>query len=160
MPLPPSILRHLYNCLPAYWGTGGRIEYIAADFMTVRVRIPLSWRTRNIVGTIFGGSMFAATDPPLMVMLRKHLADCVVWDKSGSIRCLKPARTTLYATFRITDSDLDSIRAAVRETGTSQPEFQVDLVDSAGVPHASITRLLHVRSRDRARSSSARPQPD
>jgi hypothetical protein len=29
----------------------------------VRVRVPLGWRTRNYVGTIFGGSMYGAVDP-------------------------------------------------------------------------------------------------
>ena len=34
----------------------------------VHVTIPLSLRTRNYVGTIFGGSMFSGTDPLFMLM--------------------------------------------------------------------------------------------
>ena len=41
-----------FNFFPAYRGTGARITYIAADWREVRIRLPLSWRTRNYVGTI------------------------------------------------------------------------------------------------------------
>ena len=53
--------------------TGARITYVASDFREVRVRLPLSWQTRNYVGTIFGGSMYAAVDPVYMLMLIKNL---------------------------------------------------------------------------------------
>jgi len=63
------LLRWGFNIFPAYWGTGGRITSIAPDWHEVRVRVPLSWRTRNYVGTIFGGSLYGAVDPIYMVML-------------------------------------------------------------------------------------------
>ena len=56
------LLRWKFNLFPAYRGTGARIAYIADDFHEVRLRLPLSWRTRNAVGTIFGGSMYGAVD--------------------------------------------------------------------------------------------------
>lgn len=39
----------------------------------VRIRLPLSRRTRNYVGTIFGGSLYGALDPIYMIMLIKAL---------------------------------------------------------------------------------------
>ncbi len=48
-----------FNFFPAYRRTGARITYIRADWREVRIKLPLSWRTRNYVGTIFGGSMVA-----------------------------------------------------------------------------------------------------
>ena len=55
--------------------------------MEVRVKLPLNWRTRNYVGTIFGGSLYGAVDPVYMIMLMKVLGrDYVVWDKAASIR--------------------------------------------------------------------------
>ena len=105
------LLRWKFNLFPAYRGTGGRIDYIADDFREVRVRLPLSWRTRNAVGTIFGGSMYGAVDPIYMIMLIRLLGrDFVVWDKAAEIRFLKPGRATLYATFKIGDQELAEIR--------------------------------------------------
>jgi hypothetical protein len=54
------VTRWGFNWFPAYRGTGARIDYIASDWREVRIRLPLSRRTRNYVGTIFGGSMYGA----------------------------------------------------------------------------------------------------
>lgn len=95
-------MRWAFNFFPAFRGTGAWITYIAWDYLEVRVRLPLSWRTRNYVGTIFGGSMYAAVDPFFMIMLIKRLGPrYVVWDKAASIRFRKPGRSTLYARFVI-----------------------------------------------------------
>ena len=56
-------MRWGFNLFPAFRGTGARVTYIASDFHEARVRLPLSWRTRNYVGTIFGGSLYGAVDP-------------------------------------------------------------------------------------------------
>lgn len=81
-----------FNWFPAYRATGARIEYIAADWQEVRVRVPLNRRTRNYAGTIFGGSMYAAADPIYMVMLIKLLGPGYeVWDKAAAIRSAGPA---------------------------------------------------------------------
>lgn len=94
--------RWVFNWFPAYRGTGARITSIAADWTEVRLRIRLSWRTRNYVGTIFGGSMYGAVDPIYMVMLIRRLGPrYVVWDKAATIRFKKPGRETLFATFRL-----------------------------------------------------------
>src|SRR4051812_40173463 len=90
-------LRWRFNLIPAFRGTGGRVAYIASDYREVRVRLLLSWRTRNYVGTIFGGSLYGAVDPIFMLMLIWLLGrEYVVWDKSASIRFRKPGRATLY----------------------------------------------------------------
>ena len=39
-----------FNLCPAYRGSGARVTYIASDWREVRVRLPLSWRSRNYVG--------------------------------------------------------------------------------------------------------------
>src|SRR5947209_17300540 len=105
------LMRWKMNLFPAYRGTGARVAHIAADFSEVRVRLPLNWRTRNYVGTIFGGSLYGAVDPVYMIMLMFRLGnEYIVWDKSASIRFLRPGRTTLHATFRIDDAELAAIR--------------------------------------------------
>ena len=60
--LRTRLLRWGFNFFPAYRRTGARITHIAADFGEVRVRLPLNRKTRNYVGTVFGGSMFGAVD--------------------------------------------------------------------------------------------------
>ena len=137
-----------FNWFPAYRSTGARIEHIAADWQEIRIRLPLNWRTRNYVGTIFGGSMYAALDPIHMVMLIKLLgAHYEVWDKAATIRFRRPGRSTLHATFRLDDAELEAIRAEVARAGKSERQYSVDLTDEAGEVCASCEKLLSIRAR-------------
>ena len=140
------LLRWKFNLFPAYRGSGGRVTYIADDFHEVRVKLPLSLRTRNAVGTIFGGSMYGAVDPIYMIMLMRLLGrEYVVWDKTASIRFRKPGRTTLRATFRIDDTELEAIRAATADGQPVDRTYNVDLIDAEGIVYASIEKVIYVR---------------
>ena len=149
--LRTRLIRWGFNWFPAFRGTGGRITYIARDFREVRLRLPLSWRTRNYVGTIFGGSMYGAVDPIYMIMLIRALGPAyVVWDKSASIRFRRPGRTTLHARFVITDEEVDAIRAALRDERSTDRVYSVDLMDGDGVVHATVEKTIHVRRKQPA----------
>jgi acyl-coenzyme A thioesterase PaaI-like protein len=152
--MPESFKTHMmrwgFNLFPAFRGTGARITYIAGDWREVRVKLPLSWRTRNYVGTIYGGSMYAAVDPFYMVMLIKLLGpDYVVWDKAASIRFRKPGTGTLYATFLLTDDELRAIHDALAAVSSVERVYQVELVDDEGVVHALIDKTVHIRKKER-----------
>src|ERR1051325_942093 len=131
-------LRRKFRFFPAWLGTRARITYIAGDYRGVHVELPLSWRTRNYVGTIFGGSLYASVDPMYMIMLIKLLgSDYIVWDKAASIRFLKPGRSTLYAKFVIEEVELHAIREATKSGAPIDRVYHVELVDRDGVPHAA-----------------------
>jgi acyl-coenzyme A thioesterase PaaI-like protein len=139
-------MRWKFNLFPAYRGTGARVTYIAADFREVRIRLPLSWRTRNAVGTIFGGSMYGAVDPMFMIMLMRILGrDYIVWDKVATIRFRKPGRTTLYATFLIDKAEIEAIRAATSAGHSVDRTYHVDLLDEAGAVHAAVEKVIYVK---------------
>ena len=147
------LLRWKFNLFPAYRGTGARVTYVADDFREVRIRLPLSWRTRNAVGTIFGGSLYGAVDPIYMIMLMRLLGrEFTVWDKAAEIRFRKPGRATLYATFKIGDEELTEIRKATAD-GPVDRLYTVDLIDAAGTSHATVTKTIDIRRNDPPRSS-------
>jgi acyl-coenzyme A thioesterase PaaI-like protein len=147
--LRTRLLRWGFNLFPAYRGTGARITYIARDGREMRVRLPLSWRTRNYVGTIFGGSMYAAVDPVYMIMLIRALGpEYVVWDKAASIRFRRPGRTTLYARFVLSDEEVAAVRAAADREPSVDRVYRVELTDAAGTVHAEVEKTIHVRRRE------------
>ena len=140
------LLRHAFNWVPAWRGTGARIAYIADDWREVRVELPLSLRTRNYVGTMFGGSMYAAVDPIYMIMLIRNLGPgYVVWDKSASIRFLKPGRSRLFARFVLDEAELSAIRAALETARSVDRVYSVELADREGVPHAIVEKTIYIR---------------
>jgi acyl-coenzyme A thioesterase PaaI-like protein len=131
---------------PAYRGTGGRVTYIAADWHEVRVEVPLSLRTRNYVGTIFGGSMYGAVDPIYMIMLIKILGpEYIVWDKSANIRFLKPGRGTLYARFTLDDAEIGAITTVLAERRSVDRTYTVELVDAGGSVCATVDKVVFIR---------------
>jgi hypothetical protein len=147
--LRTRLMRTYYTSLfPAYRGTGGKITYLADDFREIRVEVPLSRRTRNYVGTIFGGSMYGAVDPICMVVLIKTLGPgYVVWDKSASIRFRKPGRGTLHARFAVDDAELDAIRAELEDATATERTYTIQLVDAGGVVHAEVEKVIHIRKK-------------
>jgi acyl-coenzyme A thioesterase PaaI-like protein len=137
-----------FNLFPAWRGTGARVTYIADDWREVRVRLPLSWRTRNYVGTIFGGSLYGAADPIYMIMLIRVLGpEYVVWDKAATIRFRRPGRTTLHARFVLTDDEIADIRRTLETTDRTDRVYVVELSDAQGVVHATVEKVVQVRRR-------------
>ena len=139
------IFRWGFNFFPAYRGTGGRITYIADDWREVRVKLPLNWRTRNYVGTIYGGSIYASIDPIYMLMLMKILgSEYIVWDKAASIRFRKPGRETLFVNFRLEPGEIAEIRTRTESEKSFDRIYNVELKDRQGVVHASIEKTLYI----------------
>lgn len=147
--LKTRLMRWRFNFFPAYRGTGARITYIADDWREVRIKLPLNWRTRNYVGTIFGGSMYAAVDPMYMVMLIRVLGpDYVVWDKSATIQFKRPSRSTLYASFTLDEEEIESIKAELARNPSLDRVYHVDLTDHDGLVYASVEKTIYIRRKE------------
>jgi acyl-coenzyme A thioesterase PaaI-like protein len=143
--LKSRIKRIAFNYFPAVWASGGRYTYAADDMRELHLRLSLNLRSRNFVGTIFGGSMFSATDPMFFMMLIKNLPGYIIWDKSSKIRFKKPGRDTLYVKTRITQEDIDSIVEELKTKEKTDRVFSLDLIDEAGDVCATIEKTIHIR---------------
>jgi hypothetical protein len=103
-----------FNLSPMYRRSTGRIIEVSEDLLNVKIKIPLSYKNSNYVGTIFGGSLFSATDPIYMVQLINILGnDYVVWDKSTEINYKRPAKKAAFATFEFTNQEIVNIQERV-----------------------------------------------
>lgn len=151
--MPESIKSKLqrwgFNVFPAYRGTGARVTYIAHDYREIHIKLPLCWRTRNYVGTIYGGSMYAAVDPMYMIMLIKNLGpEYVVWDKAASIRFRKPGRGTLYAKFVLSEEDLLQIKNELNRVPSLDRVYEVKLTNAEGEVHALVEKTIYIRKKN------------
>jgi Domain of unknown function (DUF4442) len=139
-------MRWGFNLFPAYRGTGARVTYMSGDWREVHVELPLNRRTRNYVGTIFGGSLYGAVDPHYMIMLIKILGpDYIVWDKAATIRFKKPGRGTLYARFVIPEEEIQTIRRLSETHPSIDRVYRVELADAEGVVHAEVEKTIYIR---------------
>ncbi len=144
-----EIFRLILNLWPCIRGAGGRVSHLSPDYHELDVTLPLTWRTRNRVGTIFGGSLYASTDPFYMIMLMQILGkDYVVWDKGAQIRFKRPGTRTLYAKFRLTPEFVADVRTKVAVQGEISFDLPLEFRDADGVVHTEITKTLYVATKD------------
>ena len=141
-------LRRWINFWPPFLGMGIRIQHIAPAMKAVDVEMKLRFWNANYVGTHFGGSLFAMTDPFYMLMLMANLGqDYIVWDKAATIRYRKPGKGTVRAEFRLSDSQIEDICEKLKTLPKYEPVFSVEVKDEAGVVIAEVEKVLHVRKK-------------
>lgn len=145
----PSHLRRWVNLWPPFLGMGIRVIRIAPDMKAIDVEMKLRWWNANYVGTHFGGSLFAMTDPFYMLMLMANLGrEYIVWDKAASIRYRKPGKGTVRAEFRLSDAQIDDIREKLGTLPKHEPVFKVEVKNEQGTVIAEVEKLLHVRKKE------------
>jgi len=137
---------------PPFLGAGIRVRSLSDDFREAVVELKLGRLNRNYVGTHFGGSLYAMTDPFFMIMLLHNLGgDYLVWDKSGSIEYVAPGRGTVHAHFQLTEARVAEIRAQAAGGDKVLPEFEVYVKDQAGGIVARVRKILYVRLKPKRR---------
>jgi hypothetical protein len=146
-------LRRWINFWPPFLGMGIRVMRIAPDMKAVDVEMKLRFWNANYVGTQFGGSLFAMTDPFYMLMLMANLGrDYIVWDKAATIRYRKPGKGTVRAEFRLSDIQIDDIREKLKTQPKYEPVFTVEVKDEAGVVIAEVEKVIYVRRKQSTES--------
>jgi acyl-coenzyme A thioesterase PaaI-like protein len=142
----PRALKWLLRLWPTYAFAGIRVRSISPDYSYARVELKLGLLNRNYFGTAFGGSLYAMVDPMYALMLASKLAPAyVVWDKSASIRFLKPGRGRMVAEFRLSPERLEEIRQAAVRDGKHEPHFLIEIRDQQGTLIAEVEKVLYVR---------------
>jgi len=147
-------LRQGMKWWPPFLGAGIRVRSLSDDFREATVELKLGRLNRNAVGTHFGGSLYAMTDPFFMIMLLHNLGDdYLVWDKSGSIEYVAPGRGIVRAEFQLTEERIADIRAQAAAGEKVLPEFVIDVKDEAGTMVARVRKILYVRLKPKKRPS-------
>ncbi|WP_323018676.1 DUF4442 domain-containing protein [Castellaniella sp.] len=138
-------MRTGFNLHPAFRATGGRVVYVAPDLLHIRVRLALTRRTRNIVGSLYGGSLFAITDGVHIGMLMARLGrDAIIWDKAATIRYRKPAFCTLTADFVLSEAELQDIRDTLDRDHETERTYPVLLKGPDGAVHTEVQRTIYL----------------
>jgi len=148
-PISARLARFFMNIAPCIRASGGKVVELSRDFRRLKVRLRLTWLTRNLVGTIYGGSMYSAIDPFYMLMLIRILGhEYVVWDKAASIRFKRPAKETLFADFHIDDAMLERIRDEVERNGEGTFTWPLALRAASGTVYAEVDKVLYVAKKE------------
>ncbi|AZJ36481.1 DUF4442 domain-containing protein [Tenacibaculum singaporense] len=110
-----TIFKYGFNISPMYRRSTGKINYVSEDLLKAQVKIPITYKNKNYVGSIFGGSLFSATDPVFMIQLINILGDTyVVWDKEASIKFKRPVKQDAYVDFIFSEDEIKQIKKQVK----------------------------------------------
>lgn len=119
-------------------------------FRGVDVKINKSIFNRNYNGSIFGGTIYAATDPFYAILfdqlLQREGFKVRVWLKSASIQYLKPGRSDLFFTIKITDDMLNEAITSLNNTGKFIRAYPMELSNAAGECCAKVINEVYVRN--------------
>ena len=142
----PNMARFIFNLYKPFRGAGIKVVSISSDFRTIKVEMPLRKTNKNIMGSHFGGSLYAMADPFFMYMLMQALGSrYYVWDQEATIRFLKPAYSNVLATYQLRPSEIDQI---VKQTALGQKclhAFKTVITQSDGQVVAEIEKIVYCR---------------
>ena len=141
-------LRRRINSYAPYVGAGIEVTHVAPDASEIRVRMPLEESNANLVGTHFGGSLYAMVDPHLMILLMHRLGpEYVVWDRTATIEFVRPGRSTVRATILVEDGELDAIRSATSGGESHLAQWMLEVKDESDEVVATVRKTLYIRRR-------------
>ena len=141
--------KHAMNVYPMFLGTGGKVLFLKSDWTHATVRLKLGIFTRNYVGTIFGGSQFAAADPFFMVLLINCIGkEFVVWDKAGAIQFKRPSKDVIKADFVYTPEELKTIRETTIKNGSYEFTKTISWINPEGKVVSVVDKTIYVATKE------------
>ncbi|MEM9895473.1 MAG: DUF4442 domain-containing protein [Bacteroidota bacterium] len=139
------LFRWVFNLSPMYRRSTGRVIKVSPDFSEVVIKIPFSYKNRNYAGSIYGGSLFSATDPIYMVQLVQLLGhDFVIWDKESTVKFRRPAKEAVYAVFRFEDSEVEEIKQRVKAENEITITKKLTIINSEEQVFVELDKVLYI----------------
>jgi acyl-coenzyme A thioesterase PaaI-like protein len=149
-------LQKFINLWPPLFFAGIRARVVTPDFRTIEAELRLRWWNRNSMGTQFGGSLFAMTDPFYMLMLQQNLGPrYIVWDKAAAINFIAPGRGTVHAKFTLSQAQIDEIITTTAHGEKFLSTYQVEIRDKSNTLIATVTRTLYIRLKPQHRPAAS-----
>jgi len=126
------------------------IKKFHPGFRGVDVKINKSLFNKNYNGSIFGGTIYAATDPFYALLfdqlLQRKGFKVRVWLKSASIQYLKPGRKNLYFTIIVNDEMLKEAVEALNTGGKFVKAYPMEIKDAQGELCATVMNEVYIRN--------------
>ncbi|GAA3034483.1 DUF4442 domain-containing protein [Kitasatospora albolonga] len=145
-----TTFRRGINFWPPFLFAGIRVLAVSDDYRSAKVRLRLRWFNRNWVGTHFGGSIFAMTDPFWMLLVMQNLGrEYVVWDAAATIDFVSPGRGDVFAEFVLTEDRIAEIKELTAEGKKALVWFDTEVLAADGTVVARVRKQVYVREKRR-----------
>lgn len=132
------------------------VKKIHKDFMGIDVKINRSLITTNLGNSIFGGTIFTATDPFYALLLGQLMQRrgfrVTVWLKGAQISYLKPARTDLHYTIYLGKNDILEVEELLKKEGKFVKAFPIEIFDKKNELCVTASNEVYIRNLDFVRA--------
>ncbi len=126
------------------------VKKVHPGFKGIDVKINRSLFTSNLGNSIFGGTIFSATDPfyaLLFGQIMQHKGfKITVWLKSAQIQYIKPGRTDLFYTITISDEMIADAEKALQAEGKFVKMYPIEIFDRQGELCATALNEVYIRN--------------
>ncbi|KEQ31678.1 translation elongation factor P (EF-P) [Pedobacter antarcticus 4BY] len=121
-----------------------------AGFRGADIKIAKSILNKNYNGSIFGGTIYAATDPFYALLfdqlLQRKGYKVRVWLKSASIQYVKPGRKSLYFSIHITDEMIVDAIHHLDGPGKFVKAYPMEIKNKEGEICATVMNEVYIRN--------------
>lgn len=137
------------NAYPPFLFNRIKILSISKGYRACRVRIKKSFLNRNMNGTIFGGSLFSASDPFYAILywqiFERKGYKVQTWLKSAEIHYMRPADQDLYLDFQITEDHINNAEESLNTIGKYKFTHEVKYKSKDGDVYVLSKTEVYVR---------------
>lgn len=128
------------------------VQQVHHDFMGVDVKINRSIFTTNLGNSIFGGTIFSATDPFYALLfgqiIRRKGYRITVWLKSAQIQYIKPGRSDLFYSIRLSPDMVNEAIATLKAEGKFVKAYPIEITNRQGELCATALNEIYIRDLD------------
>lgn len=119
-------------------------------FTGVEVKIAKSILNANYNRSIFGGTIFSASDPFYALMfdqlLQRRGFKVRVWLKSAEIKYLKPGRSHLYFKIQLSEDQIMEAEDALKTVGKFVKAYPMEITNTDGEVCARVINEVYIRN--------------
>jgi hypothetical protein len=119
-------------------------------FTGVHVKISRSFLNINFNRTIFGGTIFSASDPFFALLfdqiLQRRGLKCRIWLRSAEIRYLKPGATDLYFTISLSEQQIKEAVSILETEGKFVKAYPMNIFSPEGLLCATVINEVYIRN--------------
>ena len=125
--LPDSRRMEIY---PPWWMMRIKVMKLENDWRHIRFRLPLTWISRNMGGSMFGGFQASLADPIAPLACAQVFPEYHVWTRHLSVDFVRPGVTDMELRFDFPPEKEEAIREELERRGRSTPSFEYGLYDN------------------------------
>jgi len=130
---------------PVFWLMRIKVIELSPDWRKIRIRLPQTWVSTNMGGSLFGGFQACLADPIAAMACAKLFPDYTVWTRSLTLDFLEQGTSDLELRFFLDPKQERTIVKELTEKNRSTPSFEYAFYKSNGKLCTTIKASIAIR---------------